>query len=128
MEYKLPIRSNRRRNLIVAGVSILLIAAIAAGTFYALKYVGRADKSASVAETAPAEETSQQKADKLFVSGDLSAAKTAYEKALSEFQAANNESAAADVKMQLELIDNMTKTPEAPQNTDHGRVTVGAKQ
>lgn len=132
MAYKLPIHNHHKRNIIIALTSVLLVAIMAAGTYFALNQVAKlgTTKESAKESTDNSPDAIRKKAQDLMIKNDLPAAKEAYTTALAGYEAEKDQAAVADIKMQLQMIDTAMSAPKEPQNTDRGRVTIGnsAKQ
>lgn len=126
MTTSLSKKSRYQTILLIAG-SLLIVAGAAFGTIFLLKQYGP-DKVANTAdETTTSGTSSLKKAEALFSKGDYAGAKTQYQSILQDYKAQKNETAAADIEMQLKVIDATAQAEKAPQNTDRNRVIVGSK-
>jgi hypothetical protein len=126
MTTSLSKKSRYQTILLIAG-SLLIVAGAAFGTIFLLKQYGPDKVSNTTEETTANGTSSLKKAEALFSKGDYAGAKTQYQSILQDYKAQKNETAAADIEMQLKVIDATAQAEKAPQNTDRNRVIVGSK-
>jgi hypothetical protein len=118
-------KKSRFRTILLITGSLLIVAGAAAGTIFLLKQYGP-DKANSGDETSSDNLSPLKKAEDLFAKGDYDGARTQYQSILEDYKAQKNEAGAADIEMQLRVIDATAAAPKEPQNTNRGKVTVGS--
>jgi hypothetical protein len=106
--------------IVVASISLVLISG--ALTVYALKQHTKGEQAAEQKQAVDEQANKiaaapdiEKKADKLFTSGNLAAAKIAYQQAATLYAEDKNTQAEERVNLQLSLIDSMQKATPAKQ-------------
>lgn len=112
--------------MLIIAASALIITGAGGGTFLLLKQFAPF-KTTDPAATSEDITSSLKKAQDLFAKGDFAGAKAEYQSILDTYKAQNNESGVADMEMQLRVVEATAKAPQAPRNTDKGKVTVGSQ-